>query len=171
PIDEGEEILPHARKQKRTEHPAHRELLKKLSNAKDDSAAVVGLLVDAAGETGLELVECGAQTGWREDVIREALRQAIQNKTVTDIGSALISPQILNELSSKIAEAIENFHRAEPLASGMSREALRGVAGRRVPVAVVNGVIDRMAAEDRIRIQGELISAATHSIELSPEED
>ncbi|HSI88993.1 MAG TPA: selenocysteine-specific translation elongation factor [Pyrinomonadaceae bacterium] len=167
----GEVILPHARKQKRLEHPAHRELLQKLLKAKEDPAAVVGLFVEAKGEGGLDSEQLRAQTGWREDVLSEALRVAVENKTLTEIGSIFINPQILDGVSGKIIAAIERFHQSEPLASGISRETLRGVAGRRVPGAVVDGVIDRMASEESLRIHGELISAAAHSIELSAEEE
>jgi selenocysteine-specific elongation factor len=65
--------------------------------------------------------------------------------------------------------ALEQFHRAQPLRAGMSREELRGRAGG-VEERVFAHLLSTLGAEGVVKAERDKVWLATHEIRLSPEQ-
>ncbi len=167
----GEVLLPHAHKIKRAGHARHREFLSRLMQGRDDPAETVRAFLGSVGEPGMERVELAQQTGWREDILIESIANLVTQKAVIEVGPVLMSRESFDELSERAVAAVEAFHGQEPLAAGISREALRDVVGKRLSLPVMNGVIERLAADGRLAAEGDVVRLRSHSIELSGDEE
>ena len=74
-----------------------------------------------------------------------------------------------DHLRSLVATALDEFHRANPLKPGMSREELRGRAGAATE-RVFAHVLGRLAAESVVRTERDKVRLASHEVQLSGEQ-
>ncbi len=72
-------------------------------------------------------------------------------------------------LRSQIQAALEQFHRANPLKPGMSREELRGRAGA-AEERIFAHVLGRLAAEGAVRSERDKVRLAAHEVQLTAEQ-
>jgi len=72
-------------------------------------------------------------------------------------------------LRGQIRAALEQFHRANPLKPGMSREELRGRAGA-ADERVFAHVLARLAAEGVVRSERDKVRLASHEVHLSADQ-
>ncbi len=87
-----------------------------------------------AGSHGMARDEIAARTGWRDEVIDTATREAIESGEIIDVDKTLITRAAMDELSARIVGAISAHHKREPLSRGLPREIVReqffaGVSG------------------------------------------
>jgi selenocysteine-specific elongation factor len=83
----------------------------------------------------------------------------------------LVGNAAFEELKAKIVATLDPFHRENPLSAGMSREELRGQAGRRALPEVFRAALDELAMERKLVLQGELVKRAGAEITLLREEE
>ena len=72
-------------------------------------------------------------------------------------------------LRSQIQTALEQFHRANPLKPGMSREELRGRAGA-AEERIFAHVLGRLAADGAVRSERDKVRLASHEVQLTAEQ-
>lgn len=144
--------------------------LASLESASESHAKIVESLVLAAGRNGITASDIAAETGWRREVLRAAIDEAFAAGQAVTAGQALIAPEVFKELSEKSATAVENFHKREPLAVGIPREALREQVFRFLPADVFAGIIASLQSEGKIIADKETFRSPQHSTELSPAE-
>jgi selenocysteine-specific elongation factor len=111
---------------------AARDALKVLSEG--DRKQQLISYVNSAGSRGMARDEIAARTGWRSEVISASAREAIESGEVIEIDKVLITRAAVEELNTKIIDAITAHHKREPLSRGLQREILReqffaGVSG------------------------------------------
>jgi selenocysteine-specific elongation factor len=75
----------------------------------------------------------------------------------------------LTRLRAAIVAALEKFHAANPLKTGMSREELRGRAGA-ADEKVFTYVLGALEAEGAVKAERDKVRLATHEVRLSPEQ-
>lgn len=135
-----------------------------------------GAILAAATERapmGLAMGEIVPRTGWLEKEIRETagkLDAAGKIRVVSAEPMILLGKPKFNEVRRKLSERVEQFHKENPLAAGMSREDLRASLGRRVRQETFRAALDELAAEKKIEMQGELVKRAGAQIALQPDE-
>ena len=166
----GEVLLPHAHKLKRAGHGSHRKFLNRLMEGRGDPAETADALIGSGRETGMDRLTLAQQTGWREDILNESIAKLITQKAVIEVGPVLMSRESFDEQSERAVAAVEAFHKRDSLAAGISREALRDEVVKRLAIPVMNGVIERLAADGRLAAEGDVVRLRTHSIELSDDE-
>lgn len=122
---------------------------------------------------GLTFEETQARTGWLEREIRETaqkLGSAGRIKLTSAEPLILVSRKAFDEVSKKISDRVERFHKENPLLPGILREDLRASLGKRVRPETFRAALEELAGEKKIDLQGELIKRAGAEISLLPEE-
>jgi selenocysteine-specific elongation factor len=135
------------------------------------------LLAQQAGEATLAALV--ARTGWLPaEISRVAKALEAQNRLVLlgQPASVLIQREYFEELAKRVVERLGGFHAANPLVTGLPKEDLRsqsGTGGPRRPVPsplLFNAVLQALAAQGKVDLQGEVVRLRGHQIQLTPEE-
>ncbi len=155
----------HATKHRGRDRPQARARLDALTGA-DDSARLA-FFVEAAGERGLQRAAAAARTGWRNERLDDALRQATKSDLIIDAEGVSVGRAICNQLVKKAQSEVEAFHRREPLARGLARETLREQAFARAAPEIFRGVLRHTEEQDMLISDREIVRAASHSLSLS----
>jgi selenocysteine-specific elongation factor len=85
-------------------------------------------------------------------------------------GEFVIGRTEFNALKQSAVTAITTEHARDPLAKGMSRDALAAAAFRNVPLPIFDSVLADLQREAIVSIDGDAIRRASHSTKLGPEE-
>jgi selenocysteine-specific elongation factor len=144
---------------------------------KGDSQARLEWLVRNAGEAPLSALV--ARTGWLpSEVLRLGSRLASENRLLL-LGQPpelLVHAEHFREWARKLIEQLEKFHAANPLVAGLPKDDLRARTGaggalRPTPsIALFNALLQALAAERKIELQGETVRLAGRKVQLTLEE-
>jgi selenocysteine-specific elongation factor len=145
---------------------------------KGDSQARLEWLVRQAGEAALS--ELVSRTGWLPaEVLRlgKALASANRVLLLGQPPELFVHEEHFRELGKRVIEQLEKFHAENPLVAGLPKEDLRsrtGARGSPHPGApsnlLFNALLQVLAAQGRIDVQGEAVRLAGRRIQLTPEE-
>lgn len=135
--------------------------------AAGDDAQIVGLLVDAGGRSGQAFSDLQARTALRRDVLADALLKAIDTGKIVDAGGVYIARGEFERLIGAVETAVESFHDREPLAKGITREALRELVFAFLPPEVFQTVVTRLEAAGRVVLENETVRLASYRPTLS----
>ena len=149
------------------------------------------LLARQAGEATLAAL--AARTGWNPaEVLRVAKSLEAQNRLVV-LGqppTLLVHGEHYQRLTKLLLAALGEFHAANPLAGGVSKEELRAklsapggaglspgsaaIPGRFPPHSpsptLLNALLHSLAAQGKVDLQGEAVRLGGHTIQLTAEE-
>jgi selenocysteine-specific elongation factor len=138
-------------------------------DARAASESAVLVFIDERGAAGLAdsaLVSRAGLTASEADAIERTLTAAGR---ATRVGSYLLSPLVLQALSSRLLAAVSAHHAAQPLSDGMPREEVRvRLFGNAAPpvfehVASMLSSSGRISGRDRLALAG-------RNLAMSPEE-
>ncbi len=146
-----------------------------------ERARVLPALV-AADPRGLTEAQVIARTGWQEEDLR-GIAAGLEKEGVLRVlpgaaegGALLVSSAAVAECVRRVREAIEAFHKANPLLPGIPKEDLRKKAGsgvlRRagVPPPVFRAALEALAVAREATVAGDVVKRAGREIALLPEE-
>ena len=85
-------------------------------------------------------------------------------------GEVFVAADSFKALTKSVEAAIADFHKKEPLAKGISREALRESVTQFISADVFNAVITNLHSSGAAAIDKDTIRLASHKTELSDEE-
>ena len=166
----GQIIDAFAVKHRRKEFAGVNQQLTALRDADVDDAARVLLTLNAEGKAGLSFSDLQARTGLKSDNLRVAIDAGIKSRTIVDAGGRYVSLTAFNALLVSTENAVADFHKREPLAKGMSREALRERVFAFVPDEIFQAVISALEMDGKIVSDKEIIRSAQYRTEFSPAE-
>jgi selenocysteine-specific elongation factor len=132
-----------------------------------DAAARVVLYVEAAGEGGLGRADLAARTGWRDETLDAATKEAVARGALVDAEGVYLGREIFARLLEAARVEVEAHHRREPLQRGLARETLRERQFARVAPEVFRAVL---AAAERAGVlvsERDIVRAITHTLALS----
>ena len=155
-----------ATKHRGREMPLARARLEALLTA--DHATQFALFAEISDAHGMNRAEAAARTGWRDEALDEAAREAQKRGKVTDADGVYIGRASFDRLSQVALEEVEAHHRREPLARGLRRETLRERLFAHVAPEVFRAVISRLEREGALVSEKEIVRAHGHSLSLSP---
>jgi len=145
---------------------------------KGDSQARLECFVRQAGEASL--AGLASRTGWLPaDVVRlgKALASANRLLLLGQPPELFVPEEHFRELAKGVIEQLEKFHAENPLIAGLPKEDLRSRAGAKSslhPAAPSNllftALLQALATQGRIDVQGEMVRLAGRKIQLTPEE-
>ena len=146
-----------------------REHLRRLSDAADLREKIL-LRIGAAGLSGLSVNEIRSRTGVKHDLIEAELELLIENDTIVDARRRYISFDVFASLVRAAENAVANFHNADPLAKGISREALREKLFAYLPDEIFQSVIARLENDGDILLDRDAIRLSSYKTTLSQAE-
>jgi selenocysteine-specific elongation factor len=159
-----------AAKHRRKDTKDVRRRLRNLIETGGDKAAQTKLYLETANENGARFADLQARTGWRAEVLRAAIRQNVEKKSIVEAESFFVARTPFENLKTKTLTEIENFHRKEPLARGIMRETLREKIYAHLAPEIFRSVLTNLEAENRIAAEKDVVRLASHNPELSADE-
>jgi selenocysteine-specific elongation factor len=171
----GGGVLANAPPKHRPRDPATLEFLRVWEHGEPE--ARIELLAQQAGEASPTAL--AARTGWKPaDILRVAKSLEAQKRLVL-LGqppSLLVHAAHFERLTKRLIEQLEKFHVANPLVAGLPKEDLRsqlsvGRGAHSIPSpALLNALLQFLARQGKIEVQGELVRLGGRTIQLSAEE-
>jgi selenocysteine-specific elongation factor len=137
----------------------------------NDRAKQLKLVLDASGEHGATQKELQQRTGWRDEILKRAIAENIEKKTVVEAETFLLARTPFENLKTKTLTEIENAHRLEPLAKGILQATLREKIFANLAPEIFKTTLANLERENKIKVEKDTVRLATHNLELSPEEE
>lgn len=122
---------------------------------------------------GLSFEEAAARTGWTDEKIRATARETLDSGRAIQVSAEpliLVDRRQFDDLRKNVAEAVDKFHKSNPLMPGIPREDLRSAAGKRVHGQAFRAALEDLAAGKKLELAGELVRRAGAVVTLLPEE-
>ena len=116
------------------------------------------------GATGLRLDEISGEMNIR----REDVKKRASKASLLWCGSVLVAPQSFAKSKTDVLESLKNFHDANPLVQGMSKEELR--VHTRLGAEVFNGVLEQLTADQKTEVIGEIVRLYGRGVVMKGEE-
>jgi len=123
-----------------------------------------------------------ARSGWDLSEITRVAKRLENQKRLMILGSPpalIVHTERFNGLTQRVLAQLEQFHKSDPLAPGISKEDLRGRAAAHsgpkltpVPPSLLlfNAVLEALSRQGKLDVQGEIVRLKGREIQLSPEE-
>ena len=136
--------------------------------ADGDPAEIVVARLARRGIQGLHIRDLVAETGWTEARVNEVVASLTPIHRIVKHGSHLIDVPAYAEARKLVQNAIEEFHRKNPLVAAINKEDLRTRLG--VPAEVYEGVLRALTKQGAIEVAGDQVRQAGRSVEMKDEE-
>jgi len=123
-----------------------------------------------AGASGLRLDALSGRVPFGPDRLRALLEDRLAAGALLAVDRDwFLHRETRERLRADALRVLEDFHRRNPLKSGMSREELRGRAGG-ADERVFSHLLTVLEAEGVVRSEKDKVRLASHSLQLSPEQ-
>ena len=149
--------------------PAAQAFLQRIEHGNHEE--VLAAIAEAAPR-GLSLEEMLARTGWLETDVRATVKKLAEQKTLRILSEQplTVAPeQALTKTASAIVEAIDRFHRENPLVPGIPKQELRGRVGK-PRLELFEAALGDLAKRRAVVVSGDLVQRAGREIALSADE-
>ena len=143
-----------------------------LAVGRGDKTEILYQLVERS-PFGLRQKEIAARTGWTDAEILDTVRSLTAAKRIRLVAPdapALYPASAFADLANKTIDRLERFHKENPLQPGMAREDLRSLLARRLRPEIFRALLEELAAQKKLELQGELVKRAGAEVSLLPEE-
>jgi selenocysteine-specific elongation factor len=157
-----------AAKHRRKDVADVRNFLQNLTAA--DKAKQVKLYLETASEHGLSFKDLQARTGWRAEILKKAIAENIEKKSVIEIEGILLARTPFENLKAKTLAEIEDFHRKEPLARGILQATLREKIFSHLASEIFKAVLVSLESDKKTVAEKDFVRAAAHNLELAGDE-
>ena len=127
----------------------------------------------SAHPSGLALAQIVARTGWMPAEVRDAAAKLEPGRKLRIVSRepwVVASAERLGALVRAISKEVESFHRANPLAEGISKEELRVRVGDDARPELFRAALDERIAAGQLAVAGDIVKRAGREIALQPEE-
>ncbi|MCA1566223.1 MAG: selenocysteine-specific translation elongation factor [Acidobacteria bacterium] len=154
-----------AAKRRGRERAVARERLVALTGA---AAAVrLALYVEAAGDDGLRRADLAARTGWRDETLDAALREAAAGGALVEAEGVYAGRKIFDDFIQRACAEVEAHHKREPLQRGLARETLRERLFAHVAPEVFRAVLVQAESAGLLVSERDIVRAGGHTLALS----
>jgi selenocysteine-specific elongation factor len=136
-------------------------------------AAGLRVLIDEAGEAGIDDAGLRSRTGLDPEAAARHLESAVASGEVVVLPPSprrYLSRMIHRELADGLVRALEAFHQREPLQEGMPREEIRTRLFARSHADVFRAVLADLSARGVLRTGKDRVALARHQVTLSTHE-
>ncbi|MGH9703189.1 MAG: SelB C-terminal domain-containing protein, partial [Candidatus Acidiferrales bacterium] len=126
-----------------------------------------------ADPRGMDLLTLIARTGWLESEVRETARKlAVEGRIriLSEQPLVIASSEAFLECVQRVQKEIDQFHSANPLVPGISKEELRGRAAGTARVELFRSALDELILSKQAATAGELVQRACREIALLDDE-
>lgn len=137
---------------------------------RNNKAKQLKLFLETAGEHGLAFADLQARTGWRRDILRQAIAENVEKKAIIEAESFFAARTPFENLKAKTLVEIEDFHRKEPLARGILRETLREKIFARSTPEMFRATLLGLEKDEKITAEKDIVKLSSHNLELTDDE-
>jgi selenocysteine-specific elongation factor len=144
--------------------------LQALSSGTREEILMTLVATKAGGLTESEIV---VRTGWTEFETGGAVRKLTEQGRLRSIAEqplVLASSRVVVECASKLLEAVDFFHRENPLLLGIPRQDLRGRSGN-PRLELFETSLGDLRKAGILSIAGDLVQRAGRTMSLAPDEE
>jgi selenocysteine-specific elongation factor len=125
--------------------------------------------IEERGGAGVSPSALGTRAGLSRAAAARLTERLTSDRRATKIGDLLVSPAVLQQLSTELLATLQDHHERQPLSDGIPREEARErIFGRAAP-AVFEHVIEELTAARKI-LATDRLALISHRVSLSPEE-
>jgi selenocysteine-specific elongation factor len=167
-IGGGEVLDAFASRHRARELASARAVLQALTGS--DRAAQLSLFAHGVGNVGLPRAELRARTGWTDEVIEAAVKEALAVGKVVEVEGILISRESFAELKQQVVDEVSAHHLREPLSRGLAREVLRERFFAHSPTEFFRSVISNLEKEGALIAEKDVVRRREHTRALSDED-
>ena len=160
----GGRVLDAAEEPRRTKAADRLLFLQAIDEA--DVETALAIRVARRAEKGLSLSHAVGETGLVPSNVALVADRLVKTGKLVRYEDLLLNPATVSGLREYVFSVVEDFHKANPLVAGISREELRG--GLREEV--FRGVLDSLVRDKKVQVSGELVHAAGKGVVLRDEE-
>ncbi len=121
-----------------------------LRGAPGETERFLAQVVSERGGLGVGLDELSRRAGHTDSELAPAVERLVQAGTVRRVGHLLASAAALEALSAKLVEAVDAYHRQQPLSEGLPREEARTRLFARADATVFDHVVSTLTAAGRL---------------------
>jgi selenocysteine-specific elongation factor len=135
---------------------------------------MVELYLRDAGVAGINTRELSILTNINEKQVRSHLQDLMSRGEAIKFdreGQRSVHKDVLSGLTQLVGDQLEAFHQREPLRAGMSKEELFVRMPRGVGTKLFNELIQRMARQDDIVQEKDLVRRSSHQVALAGEQE
>ncbi len=140
--------------------------LERLSRLTDLGVVAESFLAEA-GEAGIAIPRLASRLSIPRTVAREVLQGRPAVALLGPEPQLAVAREALESLGRRAVEAVEAFHRAQPLRPGMPREELRMRVFAHAPAAVFVHVLEDLSQVGRLQLLPDAVVLAGHEVRLS----
>lgn len=154
----------------RVRDPEAVSLLLKLAHGNQEEIFLA--LVEAAPQ-GMSLETLIARTAWLEEeavAAAESLRGKGSVRILRRTEMFFASSVRVEACAARLREVVAQFHRSNPLASGIPKEDLRARAEGDAGPNIFQAALEQLVAASELLVSGEIVKRAGHSVQLNSEE-
>ncbi len=166
----GQILDAQANRHRRRDISGVRKYLENLIQAKNDKSKQIKLFLEIAGESGLTFNDLQARTGWRGEILRNAIAENVGKKAIIEAEVFYVARTPFESLKAKTLSEIENHHRREPLSKGILRETLREKVFSHLPAEVFRATLSYLEKDGIISAAKDVVRANSFNQELSGDE-
>jgi len=138
--------------------------------ADPDPAKRLAVLVEDAGESGIDLAGLRGLTGLDEETSVRRLEESVTAGRIVPLAAMprrYLAADADRRLRAAVLSALEDFHRREPLQEGLPKEEIRTRVFAHSHPDVFRALLGELVATGRIRVDKDRVALATHRIALS----
>ncbi|HTK38015.1 MAG TPA: selenocysteine-specific translation elongation factor [Pyrinomonadaceae bacterium] len=167
----GRVLDPLAVKHRKKDAAATEIFLEKTVETENEETQRLKSVVEAAGKSGKTFADLQAATGWTEQTLKHTIAECIEDNKLIEAGASYLSPEPFAELRKAVIVEVTESHHRDPLSKGISREALREKIFGYLSPDIFKAVIADLEKRREIVSDKDTVRIATHSTQLSPEEE
>lgn len=138
-----------------------------------DEKERIALLVEMAGERGMNHAEIAARSGATDETIKQAAESLIQLRRLIAASNnplLLIARPAFDELAKRVRIMLKEFHQKFPLESGIKKEELREKLFTHLPAEIFRAVVAHVVERGEVIAEKDLLRLSSHRVALSTEE-
>ncbi len=162
----GGAVLDAAPSTRRMPADKHAELLRRLRSGSREELLLARVARRQA--RGLSLPAAVAETGWPAERLAPLIASAVESKQIVTLRDLLVDAAAFENARRELLQRLTSFHDKNRLVAGMNREELRDQLG--LDATVFAGVVESLAREKNVELQGELISQAGRGVAMRSDE-
>ena len=133
-----------------------------------DAEAILRARIARREHEGISIARLVSETGWTRNAIETQLAPAAKAGTVVRIGERFLHSPALEALKLRIVGATTDFHKKNPLVSGISKEELRAQVG--ATAEVFEAVAGMLVRDKKIEVAGDLVRLPGLGVVMKDEE-
>ena len=117
---------------------------------------------------GVTVTDLEKESGWRRGVIESAIAGAVRTRQVIRVGDSLLSSGAWEGMKKQVVGVLDEFHRTNPLVSGINKEELRAQTG--AGQVAFAAILQQLVQEIKLAVSGDLVSLAGRGVVMKDEE-